>query len=90
MATDLKVAPVQSPVFQFLLDDEEQLTTQEVVTPRQIMEHAKPRRVDPNTHYLVQLKGPKQKSYQGKVDEEVPVTEGMTFVSISTGPTPVS
>ena len=90
MATDVKAAPVKSPIFQFLLDDEEQLTAQEVLTPRQIMEHAKPRRVDPNTHYLVQVSGQKQKSYQGKADEEVPVTEGMTFVSISTGPTPVS
>jgi hypothetical protein len=91
MTTALQSAPpVQDPVLQFLVDDEEQLTTQKVLTPRQIMENAKPRRIDPARHYLVQIKGQRQMSYQGKVDEEIPVREGLTFVSISTGPTPVS
>ncbi len=77
-------------VIHFSLDDEPQETTERVLTPRQIMANAKPAPVDPNTHYLVQIEGQHQVSYKDKPDEPIQMHEKMRFVSISTGPTPVS
>jgi hypothetical protein len=77
-------------VIHYTLDDEPQETTEKVLTPRQIMASAKPVPIDPDTHYLVQIEGRHQISYQGKPDEEIHMHEKMRFVSVSTGPTPVS
>jgi hypothetical protein len=77
-------------VIHYTLDDEPQETTEKVLTPRQIMENAKPAPIDPNTHYLVQIEGHHQVSYKDKPDEPIHLHERMRFVSISTGPTPVS
>lgn len=77
-------------VIRYTLDDEPQETTEKVLTPRQIMERARPKPIDPNTHYLVQLEGHHQVSYEGKTDQPIHMHEHMRFVSISTGPTPVS
>jgi hypothetical protein len=77
-------------VIHYTLDDEPQETTEKVLTPRQIMERATPAPIDPNTHYLVQIEGQHQESYKDKPDEPIHMHEKMQFVSISTGPTPVS
>ena len=77
-------------VIHYTLDDEPQETTEMVLTPRQIMENAKPAPIDPSTHYLVQIEGQHQVSYKDKPDEPIHMHEKMRFVSISTGPTPVS
>jgi len=58
-----------------------------VLTPVQILEAAK---IDPSSHYLVQLEGQHQVSYQGNPNDEIHMHEHMKFISISTGPTPVS
>ena len=77
-------------VIDYSVDDEPQQTTEKVLTPRQIMERAKPNRIDPATHYLVQIVGKHQESYEGKPDVEIHLHEKMRFVSIATGDTPVS
>jgi hypothetical protein len=77
-------------VIDYTVDDEPQETTEKVLTPRQIMAQAKPKPIDPDTHYLVQIQGKHQVSYEGKPDEEIHMHEKMRFVSIALGPTPVS
>ena len=77
-------------VIHYTLDDEPQETTENLLTPRQILDRARPARIDPNTHYLVQIEGQHQVSYKDKPDEAIHMHEKMRFVSISTGPTPVS
>jgi hypothetical protein len=46
--------------------------------------------LDPTTHYLVRIEGRHQHSFEGRGDEQIRVHPGERFVSVSTGPTPVS
>jgi hypothetical protein len=71
----------------YIVDDEPQSTTSKVLTPRQILTDAG---IDPASHYLVQLQGQHQISYKDTPDVEIKLHEHMKFISISTGPTPVS
>lgn len=41
-------------------------------------------------HYLVEIKGKHQESFEGKGNEEIHLHEGAKFISIFTGPTPVA
>ena len=74
-------------IINYKVDDEPQTTTERVLTPKQILENAK---IDPNSHYLVQLEGKHQISYKDNPNQEIHMHEGMIFISVSTGPTPVS
>ncbi len=71
------------------LDDEPQTTNDKTLTPRQILTDAG---IDTATHYLVLLRGNsgERTSYQGKLDETIHMHPNMRFLSVSTGPTPVS
>jgi hypothetical protein len=92
-AMSVDVLPVPTPaqkVIHYTLDDEPQVTNQRVMTPVQIMETAKPVPVDPETHYLVQLEGDHKISYKGKPNEPIEMHEHAKFITVSTGPTPVS
>ena len=71
----------------YTVDDEPQSTTSKVLTPRQILTDAG---IDTATHYLVQLQGQHQISYKDTPDVEIKMHEHMKFISIATGPTPVS
>ena len=71
----------------FIVDGERVSTEERVLTPVQIMELAE---VDPATNYLVRIEGRHQISYKDRPNEEVEVHEDETFVTVSTGPTPVS
>ena len=71
----------------YTVDDEPQSTTSKVLTPRQILTDAG---IDAATHYLVQLQGQHQISYKDTPDVEIKMHEHMKFISIATGPTPVS
>jgi hypothetical protein len=71
----------------FEVDGEPVTTIEKTLTPTQIMELAG---VDPTTHYLVELKGRKQESYEGRPDEPIDVHEKQKFITVATGPTPVS
>lgn len=41
-------------------------------------------------HYLVEIKGKHQDSFEGRGDEEIHLHEGSKFISVFTGPTPVA
>ncbi|HYT69427.1 MAG TPA: hypothetical protein VEL51_23615 [Vicinamibacterales bacterium] len=73
--------------FNYTVDDEPQSTGAHVLTPVQILGAAN---IDSSSHYLVQLEGQHQVSYQEKPNEEIHMHDHMKFISISTGPTPVS
>ena len=71
----------------FTVDGEGLTTVQRELTPRRIMEMAS---IDPQTHYLVQIEGRHRESYQGKDDILVHIRDDARFITVSTGPTPVS
>lgn len=71
----------------FTVDGEPVTTTEEHLTPNQILDLAG---IDPATNYLVKVEGRHQESYQGHGDEPIRVHEHEVFVSVSTGPTPTS
>lgn len=77
----------QGPKFDYTVDGEPQSTTEHILTPTQILQRAS---IDPATHYLVQIIGNKQESYQNKPNEPIHMHEHMKFISVATGPTPVS
>jgi hypothetical protein len=71
----------------FTVDGEPITIRMERITPNEILTKAG---IDPATHYLVEIKGRHQTSYQGRGDTEIRVHDGDKFVSVSTGPTPTS
>ena len=75
------------PTFHYTVDDEPQTTEAHELTPTQILSNAK---IDPANHYLIQIEGQHRTSHQGKPDEAIHMHNHMVFISVSTGPTPVS
>ena len=75
------------PTFNYKVDDEEQTTTEHVLTPAQILSNAG---IDASSHYLVELRGNHRESYEGRPNAEIHMHQHMTFISVSTEPTPVS
>ena len=72
---------------EYTVNGEPLVTTERTLTPVQIMQQAG---VDIETNYLVELVGNTQKSYQGKPQEPIHMHPKMKFITIFTGPTPVS
>jgi len=73
---------------EFKVDDEEFVTPERELTPRQILELAE---LDPTQHYLVLVKGGKpDKSYETTPDTPIHLHPGIEFASVFTGPTHVS
>ena len=70
-----------------ILDDETLVLSSRDITPNEILRTAG---LDPATHYLVEIKGRQQISYQGKGDVSIRAKDGEKFISLSTGPTPTS
>jgi hypothetical protein len=77
----------RGPRFDYTVDGEAQTTDEHTLTPTQILQAAG---IDPVTHYLVEIVGNTQKSYQNDPNEAIRMHEHMKFISIATGPTPVS
>lgn len=75
------------PTFDYTVDDESQSTTLHELTPVQILGNAG---IDAASHYLVQIEGNHRVSYQDRPNDPIHMHEHMKFISISTGPTPVS
>ena len=75
------------PQFSYTVDDEPQSTTEHELTPTQILNNVG---ISPESHYLVQIEGKHRVSYQDKPNEQIHMHEHMKFISVSTGPTPVS
>jgi hypothetical protein len=71
----------------FSVDDEPVETTHHSLTPRSILALAG---IDPENHYLVKIHGREQHSYQDAPDTPIEVHENEKFISVATGPTPVS
>lgn len=89
MATAAEQGPEHgnSTTITFTVDGEPVTTQERKLTPVQIMELAN---VDPATSYLVRVEGRHQVSYKDTPNEVIEVHEGEVFVTVPTGPTPVS
>ena len=74
------------PAFDFTVDGEPFTTEEHVLTARQILDIAG---VDTNSHYLVEIRGREQVEHKN-LDDEIHMHEHAKFISVSTGPTPVS
>ncbi|MBZ0317913.1 MAG: hypothetical protein K8L91_15940 [Anaerolineae bacterium] len=75
------------PTFHFTVDDEPFSTNEHTLTPTQILQIAG---IDPTVHYLVEIHGHNQESYKDKPNEPIHMHQHAKFVSVFTGPTPVS
>ena len=75
------------PTFAYTVDDEPQSTPSHTLTAAQILSNAG---IDPATHYLVEIRGNDKESFQADPSKEIHMHEHMKFISVSTGPTPVS
>ena len=75
------------PTFEYTVDDEPQTTTEHTLTPNQILQKAG---IDSGAHYLVEIEGQHQESYQNKPDEPIHMHQHMKFISVFNGPTTVS
>jgi len=75
------------PTFQYTVDDEAQSTSEHTLTPNQIMQNAG---IDPTNHYLKQIEGKHETSYENKPNEVIHMHQHMKFYSIYTGSTGVS
>ena len=71
----------------YKVNDEQQTTTEEILTPVQIMTSAG---VDPQTSHLEQLHGHEKISYKDNPNEQIEMKNGMRFITVFDGPTPVS
>ena len=74
------------PTFNYTVDGVAQSTSEHELTPNQILSNAG---IGPTTNYLVEIIGREKKSYQGS-NAPIHMHEHMTFISVSTSPTPVS
>ncbi len=75
------------PSFSYTVDGENQATTSHELTAVQILTNAG---IDAGTHYLVQIDGNHRISYQNNPGQLIHMHEHMKFISVYTGPTPVS
>lgn len=75
------------PTFDYTVDGEPQQTSAHELTAIQILQNAG---IDVTSHYLVQIEGNNRISYQTDPNKVIHMHEHMKFISISTGPTPVS
>ena len=74
-------------VIHYTVNDEHQKTEEERLTPVQILTNA---HIDPQTNYLIEIKGKEQISFKDKPNEPIEMKNGMKFISQFIGPTPVS
>lgn len=71
----------------FTVDGESITTTEEQLTPNQILGLAG---IDAASNYLVRIDGRHQVSYQEHPNDPIRVHNHEVFVSVSTGPTPTA
>ena len=76
------------PAIEYTVDDEPQSTTEQTLTPDQILTNA---RLDPAQYYLILVRNPhNQESYQDKGNEIIHMHPHLKFISAFIGSTPVS
>lgn len=69
------------------VNGESESTTEKVLTPVQIIKNAG---LDPESNYLIEIKGNQQISYKDNPNEEIKMHNNMKFITNYTGPTPVA
>lgn len=72
---------------EYKVDGEAQFTTEREMTPRQILVNAG---IDPENYYLDLVKGGRTESYKDCMDKSIRMHPGIEFISVYTGPSPVS
>ncbi len=72
---------------EYTVNDEPQSTTEKTLTPVKIMEKAG---VDPETNYLIEIRGKEQFSYKDKPTEEIHMHPKIKFITNFFGPTQVA
>ncbi len=77
----------EHPVFYYTVDDEPQTTNAHVLTPREILTAVG---LSTAAYYLVLMRGNEKISYKDKYDEQIHMSQHMTFISVFIGDTPVS
>lgn len=77
----------ETKTFDVTVDGETVGIPRKDVTPRDILEAAG---LNPDSRYLVEIKGSNRVSYKGETDEEINVHENQKFVSNRLGNVPVS
>ena len=81
-------APKHDPhEIEFTVDGETVTTTEHELTPVQVMQLAG---VDPESHYLKEIRGHQQISYKDTPNEPIHVHNNQRFITNSLEPTPVS
>ena len=71
----------------YTVNGENQSTTEKELTPVQIIKNAG---LDPESNYLIELKGNQQISYKDKPNESIKMHNNMKFITNFIGPTPVA
>lgn len=66
----------------YTVDGEPQTTDQRELTVRQLLLNAKD---DPTKVYLIEVRGKEKVSYEGKLDEEIHMHDGLVFVTAAIG-----
>jgi hypothetical protein len=84
--TQVSEEHVHHHVIRYTVDGVLQETRKSELTVREILVHAG---LDPANHYLVELRGSHQIDYKN-LDEEIHIHEKEEFISVFTGPTPLS
>ena len=64
----------------YTVDGETQSTTDETLTPREILEDAG---IDPTTHFLARVEDGRWRSFRDNPDEPIHMDEHMTFISMN-------
>ena len=71
----------------YTVNDEPQSTTEKELTPNQILQKAG---IDSATNYLVEIRGKEKISFKDEPNTPIHIHENLKFISVSTGPKPVS
>jgi hypothetical protein len=78
--------PGKTQLITFFVDGEKLETSHHSLTVAQILEIAG---LDPKTHYLIELRGGHQVKFEN-LNEELHLHEDEKFISVFSGPTPLS
>ena len=83
-----KPNPKPQQSFEFSVDGESYTTDDKTLTARQILSEFA--QLDPATHYLIEIQGRHQDSYENRADEVIHMHPGQSFITAASGPTTVS
>lgn len=84
---DVDIPAISDHVIHYKVNDDDQETTEHVLTPRQIMSKAG---IDPDQNYLEEIIGGTRKSYKDSPDAQIHMHEHQRFITVYVGPVPVS